>query len=129
MRDLGIDIKAIKQVMRHEFASMDTVYRVFPIPCIVSIPAAALLGQLGDTATLGTTKTRKSQLKNKNNTILGDSMQNMKSKEFSPIFCSGSKKATKILRYDKQYYCSKTDKANLKSKYDVDLIKNNLYKL
>ena len=41
MRDPGIDIKAIKQVMRHEFAS--TVYREFPIPCIASIQAAALV--------------------------------------------------------------------------------------
>ena len=38
MRDPGIDIKAIKQVMRHEFASMYTaVYREFPIPCIVLV--------------------------------------------------------------------------------------------
>ena len=65
MRDPGIDIKAIKQVMHHEFASMYTV----GIPYSLYSKYGAAGDQLVDTATLRTTKTRKSQLKNKNNTI------------------------------------------------------------
>ena len=64
-----------------------------------------------DTATLRITKTRKSQLTNKNNTILGESMQNM---HINPV-----KEFTLTA-------LTKTEKANLKPKYYVDVIKNNM---